>query len=381
MSNSSIFLEKEHRFYNIKEGDTLYKVANEIKIDPLEIRHYHNIYAEIEDVIQEDFPSHLKILILQTEKDRLETKAKREEAQEKVTLSSTNFNLVFRPEELKREYRLKYTIEKGENIDTMRQEMSIKRLLTKEIEYFYFEVDTVSKLYLNGTEVDGLAVELAENTAQILYPLQIVVDDNGKWRDIYNFDAIQKRWEVKKQDLLEYYEGDTTNQYIAIVDKTLQSKEKLVNKLAGNWFLRAFFNGIHIDYTEKLEIEKNVYYPISTNIIEPKFLVQQKINEKLDEKKRLIVEQKGTLDDERSKIDFENGSEFPFHAMSNENSMKAKGSYEAKYFLDPNNHNINELLLECLIEVEPIQKIKVEVTPKKIKSINSIAQSRISLLN
>jgi hypothetical protein len=381
MSNSFIFLEKEHRFYNIKEGDTLHKVANEIKADPLEIRHYHNIYAEIEDVIQEDFPSHLKILILQTEKDRLETKAKREEAQKTVTLKATNFSLVFRPDELKREYQVKYTVEKGENIDTMRQEMSIKRLLTKGIEYFYFEIDTVSKLYLNGTEVDGLAVELAENTAQILYPLQIVVDDNGKWRDIYNFDTIRKRWETKKQDLLDYYEGDTTDQYIAIVDKTLQSKEKLVNKLAGNWFLRAFFNGIHIDYTEKLEIDKNVYYPISTNIIEPKFLVQQKINEKLDEKKRLLVEQKGILDDERSKIDFENGSEFPFHAMSNKNSIKAKGSYEAKYFLDPNNYNISELLLECLIEIEPPQKLKIEVSPIKAGKIDSITQYRISLLN
>jgi hypothetical protein len=184
-----------------------------------------------------------------------------------------------------------------------------------------------------------------------------------------------------KQDLLQYYEGDTTYQYIAIVDKTLESKGKLVNKLAENWFLRAFFNGIHIDYTEKLEIEKNVFYPISTKIIEAQFLVKQRINEKLDEKKRLIVEQKGILDDERSKIDFENGSEFPFHAMSNENSIKAKGSYEAKYFLDPNNHNVNELLLECLIEIEPLQKLKIEVSPKKTEKIDNITQSRISLLN
>jgi hypothetical protein len=122
--------------------------------------------------------------------------------------------------------------------------------------------------------------------------------------------------------------------------------------------LRAFFNGIHIDYTENLEIEKNVFFPMSSKIIEPRFLVKQKINRTLDKNKRLIVEQKGILDDERSKIDFENGSEFPFHAMSNENSIKAKGSYEAKYFLDPNNHNVNELLLECLIEIEPPQKIK-----------------------
>lgn len=380
MSNSFLYFEKEHHFYDIKEGDTLYKVANNLKLDPLEIRHYHNIYAQIKDVIQNDFPNHLKVLILQTEQDRLETKTKRDEAQKKVTLDSTNFNLVFRPEEIKKEYQVKYTIEKGENIDTMRQEMSIKRLLTKETDYFYFEIDTVSKLYLNGTEVDGLAVELAENTAQILYPLQIVVNDNGKWRDIYNFDAIQKRWESKKQDLLEYYEGETTEQYIAIVDKTLESKEKLVHKLATNWFLRAFFNGIHVDYTEKLEIERNVFYPMSTNIVEPKFLIKQKINEKLDEKKRLIVEQKGILDDERSKIDFENGSEFPFHAMSNKDSRKAKGSYEATYFLDSNNYNINELTLECFIDIEPTQKIKIEVSPKTEK-VNSTTQSRISLLN
>jgi hypothetical protein len=381
MSDSIIFFEKEHHFYNIKVGDTLHKVATEIKRDHLEIRHYHNIYAEIEDLIQEDFPSHLKILILQTEKDRKETKTKRDEAEKIVTLKNTNFNLVFRPDEIKREYQIKYTIENGKNIDTMRQEMSIKRLLTKEVDYFYFEIDTVSKLYLNNKRVDGLAVELAENVAQILYPLQIVVDDNGKWRDIYNYETIKKRWKTKKQDLLEYYEGDTTDQYIALVDKTLQSKERLVNKLSSNWFLRAFFNGIHIDYTKMLEIEKNVFYPMSTSIIEPKFWVKQKVNEKLDNNKRLIVEQKGILDDERSKIDFENGSEFPIHAMANKNSIKAKGSYEAKYYLDSNNHNVDELILECFVEIETTQKIKVEVNSKKIKKTDTITQSGISFLN
>jgi hypothetical protein len=358
MSNSFTFLEKEHLFYTINEGDTLCKVANKLNLDPLEIRHYHNIYAEIDDVIQDDFASHLKVLILQTEKDRLETKTKREEAQKKVTLSSTNFNLVFRPEELKKEYQVKHTIENGENIDTMRQEMSIKRLLIKEIDYFYFEIDTVSKLYLNGTEVDGLAVELAENTAQILYPLQIVVDDTGKWRDIYNFDAIQKRWEVKKQDLLEYYEGDTTDQYIAIVDKTLQSKEKLVNKLSSNWFLRAFFNGIHIDYTEKLEIEKNVFFQPIAKIEDLEFLITQKTEPLTDDFNRIIVNQKGSLVDEY--ID---------------------GIYDATYYLNPNNHNIEQLSLECLIEIEPPQKIRIEVSPKKTEKIDSITQSRISLLN
>jgi hypothetical protein len=362
MSHSFIFLEKEHRFYNIKEGDTLHKIANEIKVDPFEIRHYHNIYAEIKDVIEEDFPSHLKILILQTEKDRQETKAKKEET---AKVKRTNFNLVFRPEEIKKEYQVKYTVQKGNNIDTMRQELSIKRFLTKEIEYFYFEIDTISKLYLNGTEVEGLAVELAENTAQMLYPLQIVVDPNGKWRDIYNFEAIQKRWKTKKQDLLDYYNGDTTDQYIGIVDKTLQSKERLVNKLSSNWFLRAFFNGIHIDYTEKSEIEKKVFYPISTNIIEPQFLVKQKINEKLDKNQRLIVDQKGILDDQRSKIDFENGFEFPIHAMANKNSIKSKGGYEAKYYLNSNTHNLDRLLLECFVETESMQKIKVEVNSNK----------------
>ncbi len=381
MSNSFSFLGKEHLFYTIKEGDTLYTVAEKLNLDPLDVRYYHNIYAEIDDLIQEDFPSHLKVLILQTEKDRKEAKTRIDEAQKKSTLSSTNFNLIFRPEELKKEFEVRHTIQKEDKIDTMRQEMSIQRLLNKESDYFYFEVDTISRLYLNGTVADGIAVELAENTAQILYPLQIVVDDTGKWRDIYNFDAIQKRWKEKKEDLLGYYDGATTDKYIAIVDKTLESKERLVTKLSSNWFLRSFFNGIHIDYTEKLEVEKHVFYPFSTTIIEPRFLIKQKVQDTLDESKRLIVEQKGIIDDERAAEDFENGSELPSYALFNENVVQLKGSYEAKYFLDPNNHNVTELKLECHIETETPQKITVEVTPLQATKIDTITQPSISLLN
>ncbi|TRX36194.1 hypothetical protein FNW52_09215 [Flavobacterium sp. ZT3R18] len=95
-----------------------------------------------------------------------------------------------------------------------------------------------------------------------------------------------------KQDLLEYYEGDTTDQYVAIVDKTLQSKGKLVNKLAANWFLRVFFNGIHIDYTKKLEIEKNVFFQPIAKIEDLEFLITQKTEPLTDDFYRIIVNQK-----------------------------------------------------------------------------------------
>lgn len=371
MSNSFSFIDKEHLFYLIKEGDTLHSVAKKLNLNPLDVRHYHNIYAEIDDLIQEDFPSHLKVLILQTEKDRLENKTKREEAEKIVTLKDSNYNLVFRPDETKKEYQVKYTIDNCGTVDIMKQIMSIKRLLTKETDYFYFEIDTVSKVYINGKEPNELALELAENASRILYPLQIVVNDYGKWRDIYNFNEVKNRWNIKKQELLAYYEGETTDQYIAIIDRTLQSKDALLSTLTSNWFLRAFFNGIHVDYTENLEIEKNIFFPMSSKIIEPRFLVKQKINSTLDENKKLIVEQKGILDDERSKIDFENESEFPIHAMSNKNSLKANGSYKAKYFLNRNNHNIEKLTLECSMDIERTQSIKVEIIPSNRKT-NSI---------
>jgi hypothetical protein len=67
-------LKTKERIYIIKTGNTLYKVAQELAIPPMELCRYHNIYCEIPDLIEADFPSNLKVLLLPPHKSGISIK-------------------------------------------------------------------------------------------------------------------------------------------------------------------------------------------------------------------------------------------------------------------------------------------------------------------
>ena len=66
--NSFLMPDKDehiHHKYFIKEGDTFKSVSEELGIDWQTIRFYHNTHCIAdEDVINADFPKHLKFLLL-----------------------------------------------------------------------------------------------------------------------------------------------------------------------------------------------------------------------------------------------------------------------------------------------------------------------------
>jgi hypothetical protein len=57
-------LETKFKIYPIKKGDTLLNVSARLGIDPQEIRSFHNRYCPVPDLIEKDFPSGLKKLII-----------------------------------------------------------------------------------------------------------------------------------------------------------------------------------------------------------------------------------------------------------------------------------------------------------------------------
>ena len=70
IDESEVSSYDKHRTYKIRKGDTLQSVADALGIDAQELRRYHNIYCELPDLIEADFKSHLKLLILAPEKDK-----------------------------------------------------------------------------------------------------------------------------------------------------------------------------------------------------------------------------------------------------------------------------------------------------------------------
>ncbi|MFH6935271.1 peptidoglycan-binding protein LysM [Flavobacterium sp. FlaQc-30] len=336
------------RTYKIKKGDTLESVARDLGVEAEDLRWYHNMYCEIPDLIEADFKSHLKFLILASEKTIEERKEKTEKKNQKVSLAS-NYTLPFVADKINKEYQVNYTTVFGDEADTIEMKVSVKWLATDRNKYHLFEINR-KDVQVNNKMPDTVMDELEAKTGEVLYPLKIVADESGKWIDIYNYDEIDNRWKEAKEAVLDYFEGEVAENYIEQTEYALDNSETLFDALASDFFLRTFFNGIYIGYTSSYSFQNEVFFPLEKEE-ESKFAVEQKIDLVLDESNLVKVEQKGDY------VDTEGETSFEFDPW--------KGKFHALYFLDEYSYCIEKVNLECSIEYDEPIKVIIQIEPLK----------------
>jgi hypothetical protein len=352
-------LKSIHKTYSIKSGDTLISVAKKLDIDPQTIRNYHNIHCELDELIERDLPYNLKTLLL-SPYDK--AKAIEKDLRHKVRFG-VNKKLLFKPSTKKINYGVMFTMAAGDEESSLKYEVSVRCVDKEPQEYHLLEIDRISKVYINDEEANAIADEMAEKISSILYPLVVVVNKEGKWEDIYNYWDIAERWKKKKQDILDEYEGESTHEYLATCEHSLESRGNLKNTLNGDLFLNAFFSGIYVNYTEQLAFENTIEFPVLTDNTKVAYTVTQKIEQYLDEYSLINIEQKGTISDERCKIDFESKNTTPFYSVLYENLEKATGNFRSMYFLKANNYNtIESLQVDCDINLDVPQKVSVVIS-------------------
>jgi len=366
------FSYDDYTTYKIKEDDTPPDVAIKLGIDLYELRSYHNRYCPLEDCIGPTFPAHLKFLIIQSE----EGKKAKETRREPIHFSTQNFKLPFLPSQLKKNYLAEYTIFNGNEKVSIKEEVYVKWLATDN-DYYCIEVDRKA-LYINDKVEKSMADQLAEMTAKVFYPLQIIVNSDGKFVDLYNFDSIRDRWKKVKKEVLKEFRGAAVEEQLKIFEGKLDDNIVIFRAFLNDWFLRAFFSGLNIEYKETLKIEKTVRFPISKKVGEVDFFVEQTIFPAVDQYNLVNITQTGILSDSRSKNDFENGLHFSYDTAEEKEVKQVEGSYEAYYFLDPNRNVIDSLFLECELKLDVPQKITIAISALKDKGKLTI-DSGISL--
>lgn len=279
-----------------------------------------------------------------------------ENKQRAVQFISQDVILPFRPFELDHQYSVLYTIQKGETTQTIEQNFSVRRLRSeaKQDDYHFIQIEKVSELLIDNKSVEVKACKVAEKTAELLYPLRVVVDKFGKWVDLNSYDKLKERWEKQKDEIKDLYDGFMYEILTRNIEAAITDNNSLIEFMSGDWFLRAFFNGIHSAYSRKFEIEKKLYFPVIANFEDIEFLITQKVNPYLNELNRIEVTQTG-----------ESANEY------------LEENYKAQYFLNPNNYLIEHLVLECDLK-DMNRKITVEV--KNLDQSEIIVDSGISLL-
>jgi hypothetical protein len=352
-------LETKHKIYTIKNGDTLNSVSKYLGINPQEIRVYHNIHCKLNDLIENDFPKKLTTLLLSP---FIEEKKEDFDDVLKTVKFGADFKLRFKPTYTKTNYDVRYTIGTGDQMSTMKYEVSVQLKEQEQKAFHMFEIERVSSIYINDKEASTIKDKLVEKVSSLLFPLQIVVNDNGKWMDVYNFKEIQERWESKKQEIVNEYGWELTEKYFVLSEKSLQSRQNLREFLQNDWFLATFFSGIHCKYTHELTFKNSAFFPLLANTKPLEYKVDQKIDKSLDDNNLINIEQKGILIDGRSKADFENNISFPHYLLMNESTEKVKGDFRSKYYLSPNYNLIESLFFECSIDLDVPKKVEVMIS-------------------
>ena len=339
----------KHSTYKIRKGDTLNSVALELGEEARELRRYHNIYCPIADLIEADFKSHLEFLILEPEKDKTSKKEEIEKKPEKVSFGD-NYKLPFLSGNVKKEYEVSYTTEFGDEIDILELKVSVEWLAEDKNGFHLLEINRGKDIYINAKAPDTVMEELDARTAEILYPLKIVVDESGKWIDIFNYNEIVARWKHIKREILDYYESEVTDNHIDAIEYALEDSDTLLATLSSDYFLRAFFNGIHVAYTASFSLEDKISFPLEKSK-EAVYTIEQKVSPYLDESGFIKVEQKGDyVDTEFNKL---------------YRHYQFKGNYNAVYYLNANTYCIEKLNLECFIDGDEMIKATIVIEPLK----------------
>lgn len=310
------FSYDDYLTYEIQEGDTPESVAEKLGIDLYNLRSNHNRHCPLKDAVGPTFPPHLKRLILKPPKVELTDEEK--ELQRKIVVFNDGFGkLSLNYSQGENTYGVLYTIENGKQISTLKHEIKVI-WLAQDRGYHFYRIIRDDAIFINDTIAHTMGETIAQQAAQVLYPLTIVVNQNGNWVDIHNFKEIEERWRKAKNQIRKYNKGIFVEKYFAIQDKNLENSDTLYLTINKDWFLNALFNGIHIQYPATLAGSRTIEFLFIAKSDPIDYNVEQKLDSHLDTDNLIVVDINGELDDSRSKTDFENELKLPVNEYSEE---------------------------------------------------------------
>ncbi|MCX8533900.1 LysM peptidoglycan-binding domain-containing protein [Chryseobacterium luquanense] len=334
----------------IQSGETLKSIANLYGISESSLKLFHNNHCKIEDQV---------LIQLNKQKELFLPRTAVSDKNKLVKFGHGN-RLLFQPENSSLKYSTMITIEKNGQKNELRYDSSV-RWIKSENGFHFFEIDRISDLFINEEQVNEIADLLAYKTSKVLFPMQISVDQQGKFNNVESTDLFKERWKNIKDEIYKEFEGDIVDEYCQKIEKVLEQPNSLFIFIKNDYFIRTLFFGIYKKFNQDYQTEMTETFPVVNNAIEPSYKIEVEIDPLKDEDDLINIAGTGKLYDERSRYDFSNGA--PFSLIIEDNPvMNDDGNFRLKYYLNGETQLSESLYLECDINLESRKKVSVVVT-------------------
>lgn len=233
----------------ISKGTKLKELAEFFKLTPEQLKRYHNIYCPIEDLIEQEIPSHVRIVYVPPEGDELV--ASMMEPVKRDPISYKAKNTLSNIRNYQRVYGVIYTISENE---VEKLKIHYKTSVKKEKDIITI---TREEVYINNKRPDLVVEQMADKLSGVLYPLVLAINPDGTIKAIVNHKEIQERWRELKPKLNEYYQGEEAKGLFQRVNNIVKNKDQMLNILRGDLFFSLFFIPLYqnFDDTQKCNTE------------------------------------------------------------------------------------------------------------------------------
>ncbi|SHE82463.1 hypothetical protein [Chryseobacterium sp. OV279] len=340
---------QKFNIHNVQTGESLKSIASLYHLDAGALKLFHNNHCDVKDMILIELTGQKELFLPRTavtDKTRL------------VPFGRGN-SLVFQPENSFYRYGVSINMESNDRKNELKYETSV-RWLKKETKLHFFEIDRTSNLFLNEEEVNEIADLLAYKTSKVLYPLQISVDEQGKFNAVENISVFKERWAAVKEEVYKEFEGETVDSYCEKIEKIIDEPEVISLYLKNDYFIRTLFFGAYQSFGQDYETELTESFPVVDNPVEPKYEIKLEIDPLKGESGLVNIEGEGRLNDERSTYDFINKA--PFSMIIEDNPvMNHEGNFRIVYYLNGQNLLVKSMYLECDLQLEKKKKISVVI--------------------
>ena len=304
----------KYKTYKIQKGDTLESISKKLDISLFELRDFHNNHCELDNLIADKLPSHVKeILYLPSSEITRQTLTELKK--------ENSFNFVLNPSLQKTTYHVSVTSYEGSKENSLNYTTHIqwlKRnlvLLTKE------------DFLINHKEPSLMAERLSEKLNSVLYPLELFLDGSGKISGINNYSEIKSRWNLLKKEIRDYFAGEELEKFIQLNELVISKETDLVEQVKKDWFLHSFFNGIYQNYKLEENSISERFFPLIPPIPPIKYTIETEI-ENQEEKQKIKLSFTGTISDARNSTDLEKEHHYPsFSEETLTNSLE--GTYNS----------------------------------------------------
>ncbi|MCJ8154058.1 hypothetical protein MKJ01_09835 [Chryseobacterium sp. SSA4.19] len=334
----------------VRKNETLKSIAALYNLSEDTVKLFHNNNCPVKDMILIDITRQTEVFIPRTavtDKSRM------------VKFGHGN-RLVFQPENSFCSYGVVITIENGSNKNELKYNSSV-RWLKKENKLHFFEIDRISNLYLNEEEVNEIADLLAYKTSKVLYPLQISVDENGRFYDVGNLSVFKERWTNVREEIYQEFEGETVDQYCQKIEEIINEPHIINLYLKNDYFIRTLFFGIYKTFNPNYQLEITETFPVVDNGVEPQYKISLEADPLKDDYDLINIKGEGKLNDERNRYDFINEAPFPT-TVEDHPVMNQQGDFRLMYYLNGETALAESLYLECDIQLEQHKKITAAIS-------------------